>query len=154
VIGARAGEWETRVIDGPPDGALRRLSAVLEDLPVSRREDGVVREAVRLVRHAQGRKRMDDLASSVNVSPRRLERHFIEHVGISAKTFSRLVRFDRVVRDIATRGRMSWAQFALAHGYTDQAHLINEFKEFAGITPTQFETESRLDEGPRALSAT
>lgn len=142
VIGGRADEWETRVIDGPPDGALRRLCAILEDVPVSRRDDSVVREAVRLVRHAHGRKRMDDLASSINVSTRRLERHFLEHVGVSAKTFSRLVRFDRVARDIATRGGMSWAQFALAHGYTDQAHLINEFKEFAGITPAQFETES------------
>jgi len=142
VIGKRAAELEQQVIDGPPDRAMQRLAAALQETRVLRQADGIVEQAVRLVRRAHGRKRIDDLAAGVNVSPRRLERHFTEQVGISAKTFSRLVRFDRVVRDIATRGNGSWAQFALAHGYTDQAHFINEFKEFAGITPAQFEREA------------
>ena len=144
ILGTRADEWENRVIDGRSDGALGRLARVLEEVRPIREANHVVVEAVRRVRDAQGRKRIDDLASMVNVSTRRLERHFIEHVGIPAKTFSRLVRFDRAVRDIGTRGKGSWSQFALAHGYTDQAHFINEFKEFAGLTPAQFEAESRL----------
>ena len=144
VIGKRADEWENRVIDGPTDGALGRLTRALEEVRPNREANSVVVEAVRLVRDAQGRKRIDDLAAMANVSTRRLERHFIEHVGIPAKTFSRLVRFDRAVRDIGARGKSSWSQFALAHGYNDQAHFINEFKEFAGLTPAQFETESRL----------
>ena len=144
VIGKRADEWENRVIDGPTDGALGRLTRALQEVRPIREANSVVVEAVRLVRDAQGRKRIDDLAAMANVSTRRLERHFIEHVGIPAKTFSRLVRFDRAVRDIGARGKSSWSQFALAHGYNDQAHFINEFKEFAGLTPAQFETESRL----------
>ncbi len=34
---------------------------------------------------------------------------------------------------------MPWSDFALAHGYTDQAHFINEVNEFAGITPGELE---------------
>jgi AraC-like DNA-binding protein len=30
------------------------------------------------------------------------------------------------------------ADLAALAGYTDQSHLIREFKEFAGITPTQY----------------
>jgi AraC-like DNA-binding protein len=98
--------------------------------------------AVGTVRRARGTKRMDAVASEINASPRTLERLFLEHVGISAKTFSRLVRFDRAVRDLPLRGAQSWSQFALSHGYSDQSHFINEFREFAGVTPTQFETEA------------
>lgn len=32
---------------------------------------------------------------------------------------------------------INWASLAMESGYHDQAHLINECKAFAGITPTQ-----------------
>jgi transcriptional regulator GlxA family with amidase domain len=94
------------------------------------------------VHSTRGRKRIDSLVADLNVSSRRLERSFLTHVGMSPKLFSRLVRFDRAVRDLAARGETPWSQFALAHGYSDQAHFINEFKEFAGVTPVEFEGES------------
>jgi methylphosphotriester-DNA--protein-cysteine methyltransferase len=77
----------------------------------------------------------------MNLSTRQLERVFRDHVGLGPKTYSRLVRFDRTVRGIQRRGALSWTHFALIHGYSDQAHFINDFKEFAGVTPVQFETE-------------
>ena len=84
---------------------------------------------------------MDALANETNLSTRQLERVFREHVGLSPKTYSRLVRFDRAARGIDARGTSPWTHFALTHGYSDQAHFINDFKEFAGVTPAQFESE-------------
>jgi len=81
--------------------------------------------------------------SDLNVSARRLERHFLAQVGLPPKLFSRVVRFDRAVRDLAGRGTASWSRFALAHGYTDQAHFINEFREFAGVSPAEYDAEMR-----------
>jgi len=144
VIGPRAVELEERVIaGGPPSRAMERMAEVLSERLRSERANAVIDRAVRRVRRQGGTTRIDDIAGDINVSTRRLERHFLEHVGLTAKTFSRLVRFDRAVRAIATRGTTSWSQFALKHGYSDQAHFINEFREFAGITPVQFEAESR-----------
>jgi len=143
VIGNDAALIEERVLDGSSGGVLRRLGDVL----LERRRnapppDPTVGRAAALVRGAAGRKRMDALTSDLNVSARRLERQFLTHVGMSPKLFSRLVRFDRVVRDLGRRGAVPWSQFALAHGYSDQAHFINEFREIAGVTPEEFERET------------
>lgn len=143
VIGKDAGPLEERVLDGSAEGALKRLGdALAERRRAAPPPDATVGRAAALVRRAAGRKRMDDLTRDLNVSPRRLERQFLTHVGMSPKLFSRLVRFDRAVRDLARRGATPWTQFALAHGYSDQAHFINEFREFAGVTPAEFERES------------
>lgn len=142
VIGAGAGTIEDRVFSGPSGGALARLGdALMERRAAAAPPDETARRAVSLVRRARGRKRIDALVAELNLSPRQLERHFLTHVGLSPKLFSRLVRFDRVVRDLPARGVTSWTDFALAHGYTDQAHFINEFKEFAGVSPAAYEKE-------------
>jgi AraC-like DNA-binding protein len=142
VIGRRAAELEERVIEGPPKEATRRLGEALERMMAANVMNPLVDRAVQVVRGAGGGRRIEDIAGAVNVSTRKLERQFLEHVGLPPKTFSRLVRFDRAVRAIAFRGVTPWSQFALAHGYTDQAHFINEFREFAGITPAEYEIES------------
>jgi AraC-like DNA-binding protein len=144
VIGRQADEIEDRILSGPPATVLRRMADVLQHWHGALEAPDVVsHRAEHLVRQASGRARIDALAGDLNISARRLERHFLAHVGMTPKLFSRLVRFDRAVRDLNRRGTTSWSQFALAHGYTDQAHFINEFREFAGVTPTELETENR-----------
>jgi AraC-like DNA-binding protein len=141
VIGSRAAEMEEDVLSTSRDRALACLGEALVRLHSSRDVHSVVAHAVTGVRIAGGQKRMDALAKATNLSIRQLERVFREHVGLSPKTYSRLVRFDRAVRAIKARGVSSWTHFALAHGYSDQAHFINDFREFAGVTPAQFERE-------------
>jgi transcriptional regulator GlxA family with amidase domain len=147
LIGRAADQVEDRVFNAPPTDALRHLAQVLLDLAHAHDpEHGIADRAVGRLRSTGGTLRIDELAGDLSVSTRRLERHFLTNVGLSPKLFARLVRFDRAVRDLALRGEVSWARFATDHGYSDQAHFINEFREFAGITPVEFEAESR--DGP------
>jgi AraC-like DNA-binding protein len=141
VIGSDAAELEERVLVGPDGLALARFGDALVRLLASSEAHPLVARAVTSVRHTGGQQRMEGLARDNNVSTRHLERTFLEHVGIGPKLFSRLVRFDRAAREIPRRGRLPWSQFALVHGYSDQAHLINEFKLFAGTTPGEVELE-------------
>jgi AraC-like DNA-binding protein len=142
VIGADAARLEDRVFSGPAEGAVDRLAdALAERRTRAAAPDGTAALAVSLIRRAKGRARIDALGAAMNLSPRQLERHFLTHVGLSPKLFSRVVRFDRAVRDLPARGATRWSDFAIAHGYTDQAHFINEFKEFAGRSPAAYEKD-------------
>jgi AraC-like DNA-binding protein len=143
IIGPAAATIEDRVLSAAPERTLDTLGEVLvERRRASGPPNALIERAVRSVRRARGRQRIDALAADLNLSPRRLERHFLTHVGLSPKLFSRLVRFDRTVRHLASRGTATWADFASAHGYADQAHFINEFREFAGVPPEEFEREN------------
>jgi AraC-like DNA-binding protein len=76
-----------------------------------------------------------DVAASVELSRRRFIQVFTSEVGMTPKRLSRVLRFQRA-SELARRAEApDWGQLALACGYFDQSHLINEVGEFAGTTP-------------------
>lgn len=94
--------------------------------------------AVRRIRETRGRVRVAELAASVGLGARQLRRHFARSVGLSPKTACRIARFQDVLRRIRGTSAPSWGRLAFQAGYHDQAHLIREFREFSGLTPTAY----------------
>jgi AraC-like DNA-binding protein len=91
----------------------------------------IAREVAALIARREGALRNRDLTQITGRAERTIERAFNECVGITPKTFSRLMRF------------RAWLADPLQdHGYFDDAHLIHEFREFAGVSPTQFRRET------------
>jgi AraC-like DNA-binding protein len=66
-----------------------------------------------------------------------MERLFLEHIGISIKKISSLVRYQNVWQDIAYSRVFDIQDLVEKYGYTDQSHLLNEFTKYHGITPKQ-----------------
>jgi AraC-like DNA-binding protein len=85
-----------------------------------------------------GQVRIDDLAFQAGLSARQLRRLFLEQVGVSPKHFCRVIRFRNSLSRLPRAGRGEWAEVALVCGYYDQAHFINEFRQFSGCTPGEF----------------
>lgn len=71
------------------------------------------------------------------ISPRQLRRLFEFYIGDSAKTFSKVVRFQTILRAKPSVQSLRKNKLFFDNGYYDQAHFIKEFKSFYGITPTQ-----------------
>lgn len=83
---------------------------------------------------------IDKLATQACVSIRQLERQFSERIGIPPKMFSRLVRFSRAWDMRENNPAIPWTKIAHACDYADQMHMIRDFKEFTGVTPTILQT--------------
>lgn len=76
-----------------------------------------------------------EVAARLELSRRRFTQVFTSEVGMTPKQLSRVFRFQRA-SELARRAKvLDWGQLALACGYFDQSHLINDVREFAGTTP-------------------
>ncbi|HEY7840506.1 MAG TPA: helix-turn-helix domain-containing protein [Gammaproteobacteria bacterium] len=84
--------------------------------------------------------RLRGLAAELGLSHKQLISRFAAGVGLTPKLVSRLFRFRRTLlaAHAAGDGPVDWVGLAQEHGYFDQAHLIHEFQEFAGVTPTAY----------------
>lgn len=63
---------------------------------------------------------------------------FHEHVGLTPKLFCRVRRFGILLAHMEKSMPVNWAELATDCGYFDQAHLIRDFRAFAGITPLEY----------------
>lgn len=89
---------------------------------------------------------VDWMAKESYLSNRQLERKFLDRMGVSPKYFSRLVRFENAFRMKNQFPQKDWLTIAIHCGYHDYQHLVKEYLEFTGKTPTAFH---QLDsEGP------
>lgn len=71
------------------------------------------------------------------MSKRSMEQHFKEQVGLSPKTFSRIIRFNLVYKQIQNMQHGDWMNIVEHFDYFDQSHFIHEFRNFFGYTPSQ-----------------
>jgi AraC-like DNA-binding protein len=103
------------------------------ELPTRTAESTISRAAALLLRNPQLRIRQ--LAAGIDISERQLLRHFNAMFGIGTKQFARIARLERVM---AARARgATWGDAAYQLGFSDQAHMINEFTEIVGISPAE-----------------
>ncbi|MFJ8251695.1 helix-turn-helix domain-containing protein [Streptomyces sp. NPDC094466] len=108
-------------------------SAGGERLPRVRPE---VAEAWRSLVAARGRVQVSAVAAELGWSRRYLTERFRDEVGLSPKTFARVLRFEYAHELATAHTPLPWADVAALSGYADQAHLVRDWGEFTGRSPT------------------
>jgi transcriptional regulator GlxA family with amidase domain len=78
------------------------------------------------------------VAAESGLSRRRFIEVFAEEVGFTPKLYLRLMRFNRVLDRVFGATNVDWSEVAYLHGYADQPHFNREFREFSGLTPSQY----------------
>jgi AraC-like DNA-binding protein len=96
------------------------------------------RRAIDLLQSSGFRVSVSELCYRLGLSNRHLIEQFRRVVGVTPKSLSRIARFNSVVRSIRRNDDPDWAALAYRFNFSDQAHLVREFKHFAGVTPMEF----------------
>jgi len=127
-------------IEAAPDVDTRLAlleRALVRHLPATGLDRPLI-DLARAIDRGAGPQTVDDLAYRAGLSRQHLTRRFRAAMGVPPKLFCRLSRFHRLLREAqggTARADGGWAGAAAACGYTDQSHMIAEFKAFTGLTP-------------------
>ena len=150
-LGVRAGEIVDEVIDleclwGARARRLREQLAVAKTVSARAALIGEcfplagsrtpVQQAIGMLERVGGRQRLDSLASQCGLSVRQFRRRCVEESGLSPKLLARILRF-RYAWQRADAETGEQAGLAAECGYSDQSHMIAEFRRFSGRTPAQ-----------------
>lgn len=71
------------------------------------------------------------------LSPRQLRRIFKYYIGDTPKVFSKVVRFQNILKAKPSKQSLRQNKLFYDVGYFDQSHFIKEFKNFYGVTPSK-----------------
>jgi AraC-like DNA-binding protein len=129
-------EYSERVVEAPQPGAkiLIIQSLLIKRLNVRPDKGLSLQPAISQIVRSAGQTSIDSLSNDLGITGRQLERRFLNEVGLGPKLLCRIFRFQQVFRAVE-RSDSNWAAIAADCGYYDQAHLIRDFRQFAGQTP-------------------
>lgn len=102
----------------------------------NRKTDVSIFNAIRKIRDLKGQVNIEKLAKESLLSQKQFERRFKNSSGFNPKLYSRMVRFENSLS--LNNDETSFTNRALDLGYYDQAHFINDFKQFSGFSPGNY----------------
>jgi AraC-like DNA-binding protein len=125
-----------------PQLDIRRSVSALKDELIARigegsRDETVGHAASRLIELHSGRVSILGIARTLGLSRQEFS-GFRAAAGLPPKLFARITRFQALVHALLVTDVAQWASMSSAIGYYDQAHMINEFREFSGSPPRIF----------------
>ena len=86
--------------------------------------------------YQRGCVRITNLADQTGLCLRQFERKFTHQIGTSPKMYARIARFEAAVSVKTRLPKMSWTEIACDLGYYDQMHMVHDFRQLSGESPT------------------
>ena len=117
------------------DSRFALLDETLAPRLVDARPSREVVWAWQRLRQTHGGIAIGELTAELGWSRKRIVARFRDEIGLPPKAVARLLRFEHA-RELA--GTMPWGELAFECGFSDQSHLIAEFRRITGRTPETF----------------
>ena len=127
------------------EAAFDRIDSFLTQIgPSATEEVELANRIVQVISTDRSMTRVELVSEKFGIGLRTLQRLFLGYVGVSPKWVIqrfRLIEAAERMRD--TSHQMDYAMLALELGYSDQSHLIRDFKVMVGMTPAQYRQSLR-----------
>lgn len=105
----------------------------------SAKNDRLAEFALTKLIQSKGSASLKEVQRTLQLTERTFERRFRQTVGISAKLFSKIRRFQEGLHQLRNNKYEKLSDIAYENDYSDQAHFIRTFKEFTGHSPNQYQ---------------
>jgi len=124
---------------GSVNDKIRKIEAFVLQLSKDHHySNALLEQALSAIQQAKGNIAVLQLASTLKVNYKWLERNFTKHIGITPKEYIRLQRFIHTYFDFISNKEPEIMQVALDNGYCDNNHFTKDFKRFTGKAPLAY----------------
>lgn len=124
---------------------VNRVEKILINNMCFKYRSPIVEEAVFQMLTHYGNVKVFDIAKEIHISTRQLERIFMENIGISPKKMSSLIRYQYLWNDIVFNSKINIQDAVIRYGYTDQSHLLRDFKHYHTMLPCEAKKLASLE---------
>ncbi|GED98477.1 helix-turn-helix domain-containing protein [Gordonia crocea] len=135
MTGGPAGQRHARAVEAFTDWLANRVGAPSADALLAN-------AMVRLLMTDSTVTRLDDAAAALAASPRTLQRLARRYVGLSPAAIIRRRRLQEAAQQIRDDPAVDLSAIAADLGYSDHAHLTNDFHAVLGFTPSSYRRAS------------
>ncbi len=116
---------------------VRTAEAALLSMLRPDRADAAVLSTIHHLLRTDGRARISEVSAALALSPRQLERRFDAAMGLSPKSFASLLRYQLLWQEMALSPRFDPLDAVARFGYTDQAHMLHDFRRRHLMSPKE-----------------
>jgi len=140
VLNGETEKLRGKLIGAKNDEAIRKVLDYYFLIKVDMLEEAynVVDFAINEVKAEGKPTSIKDVCETANISNKHLISLFNQKVGLSPKLIQRINKFIKVIDLMQKQSSVNWSEIAYECQYYDQAHLINDFKSFSGLSPKKY----------------
>jgi AraC-like DNA-binding protein len=140
LFGQEGGQLANAVLkaSGTPERIATVQGFLEQRLTLPQTIDCIAKKSVAAMLELNGQVQVDELSERLNINRRQLERRFASVIGLSPKQLAKIIRLQATLKMLDNKHFTSLTSLAYENGYFDQTHFIKDFKEFTGVSPSQF----------------
>jgi AraC-like DNA-binding protein len=133
-------QFERRLSNQDIPGQINIMQEFISGLVSNKKKepDAEVGKAIELILDRKAQISVKEICEALFLTPRTLERRFLKAVGLPAKDFIQITRFQQSLEQLAGKQFSRLTDIVYANGFADQSHFIRVFKAFTGKTPKGF----------------